>query len=90
VWFLPANIQRVINSGLKPSLQAFSARVTLNKHRITITKKTVFIQSIFLPKVPHKIKQPIFWSGLQGCADSLAIATAIKNESRLFVVLTLC
>ncbi|SMG66102.1 hypothetical protein BMETH_4891160868, partial [methanotrophic bacterial endosymbiont of Bathymodiolus sp.] len=46
------------------------------------------IQSIFLPKVPHKIKQPIFWSGLQGCADSLAIATAIKNESRLFVVLT--
>ena len=45
-------------------------------------------QSIFLPKVPHKIKQPLFWSGLTGCADSLAIATAIKNESRLFVVLT--
>lgn len=46
------------------------------------------IQPIFLPDVPHKIKQPLFWSGLTGCADSLAIATAIKNESRLFVVLT--
>jgi len=43
---------------------------------------------IFSPKVPHKIKQPIYWTGLKGCADSLAIATAIKNESRLFVVLT--
>ncbi len=46
------------------------------------------IQAIFSPKVPHKIKQPIYWTGLKGCADSLAIATAIKNESRLFVVLT--
>jgi transcription-repair coupling factor (superfamily II helicase) len=46
------------------------------------------IQSIFSPKVPHKIKQPIYWTGLKGCADSLAIATAIKNEPRLFVVLT--
>lgn len=45
-------------------------------------------QAIFLPKVPHKIKQPVFWSGMKGCADSLAIATAIKQESRLFVVLT--
>ena len=44
--------------------------------------------AIFSPKVPHKIKQPICWTGLKGCADSLAIATAIKNESRLFVVLT--
>lgn len=46
------------------------------------------IQAIFSPKVPHKIKQPIYWTGLKGCADSLAIARAIKNESRLFVVLT--
>ena len=45
-------------------------------------------QAIFLPKVPHKIKQPVLWSGMKGCADSLAIATAIKQESRLFVVLT--
>lgn len=46
------------------------------------------IQAIFSPKVPHKIKQPVVWTGLKGCADSLAIATAIKNEARLFVVLT--
>ncbi|MDT8424447.1 MAG: transcription-repair coupling factor [Methyloprofundus sp.] len=46
------------------------------------------IHAIFSPKVPHKIKQPIYWTGLKGCADSLAIATAIKNEARLFVVLT--
>ncbi len=45
-------------------------------------------QIIKAPKVPHKIKHPVSWSGLTGCADSLAIATAIKNESRLFVVLT--
>ncbi|NOQ13346.1 MAG: transcription-repair coupling factor [Methyloprofundus sp.] len=45
-------------------------------------------QAIVLPQIPYKIKQPVFWSGLTGCADSLAIATAIKNEPRLFVVLT--
>jgi transcription-repair coupling factor (superfamily II helicase) len=45
-------------------------------------------QAILTPKVPHKIKQPVFWSGLQGSADSLAIASAIKAEERLFVVLT--
>jgi transcription-repair coupling factor (superfamily II helicase) len=45
-------------------------------------------QTILSPPIPHKIKQPVFWSGLDGCADSLAIAMAIKNESRLFVVLT--
>lgn len=45
-------------------------------------------QSIFLPKIPHKIKQPLFWSGLTACADALAIATAIKHEARLFVVIT--
>ncbi len=44
--------------------------------------------AIFTPQVPYKIKHPVFWSGLTGCADSLAIATAIQNEARLFVVLT--
>ncbi|WP_235557283.1 transcription-repair coupling factor [Methyloglobulus morosus] len=28
------------------------------------------------------------WSGLIGCGDSLALATAIQNENRLFVVVT--
>lgn len=45
-------------------------------------------QAIVSPIAPYKIKQPVFWTGLTGCADSLAIATAIQNESRLFVVLT--
>ncbi len=45
-------------------------------------------QLIFTPTVPYKIKQPIIWTGLTGCADALAIATAIANENRLFVVLT--
>ncbi len=40
------------------------------------------------PLVPHKIKQPIIWTGLTGCADALAIASAVKQASRLFVVLT--
>jgi len=44
--------------------------------------------ALFSPVVPHKIKQPVYWSGIEGCADALAIAEAIKNESRLFVVLT--
>lgn len=44
--------------------------------------------SIFSPELPPQISQPIFWTGLKGCADSLAIASAIKNENRLFVIVT--
>jgi len=44
--------------------------------------------SIFSPKIPHKADQPLFWSGLQGCGDALALASAIKNETRLFVIVT--
>jgi len=44
--------------------------------------------SIFSPAIPKEISQPQFWSGLKGCADSLAIASAIKNEKRLFVIVT--
>ena len=45
--------------------------------------------SIFSPELPLEINQPLFWTGLKGCADSLAIASAIKNENRLFVIVTL-
>lgn len=32
--------------------------------------------------------QKLTWSGLTGCADALALANAVNNESRLFVVVT--
>jgi len=44
--------------------------------------------SIFSPELPEKISQPLYWTGLKGCGDSLAIASAIKNENRLFVIVT--
>jgi len=44
--------------------------------------------SIFSPELPKNISQPLFWTGLKGCGDSLAIASAIKNENRLFVIVT--
>ncbi|MCK4840468.1 MAG: transcription-repair coupling factor [Methylococcales bacterium] len=44
--------------------------------------------SIFTPELPQTNNQPIFWTGLKGCGDSLAIASAIKNENRLFVIVT--
>ncbi|MDQ7089567.1 MAG: transcription-repair coupling factor [Methylococcales bacterium] len=44
--------------------------------------------SIFSPKIPHKPKLPVVWSGLKGCSDALALASAIKNENRLFIIIT--
>ncbi len=44
-------------------------------------------RSLFSPLVP-KDKQPVVWTGLSGCADSLSLAAAIKNEQRLFVIVT--
>lgn len=38
-----------------------------------------------LPKSPS---QPLIWTGLNGCGDSLALATAIKRENRLFLIVT--
>ena len=43
---------------------------------------------IFSPKIPHVKDQVVNWTGLTGCADSLALASAIKNENRFFVVVT--
>ncbi|KAF3982030.1 MAG: transcription-repair coupling factor [Methylococcales symbiont of Hymedesmia sp. n. MRB-2018] len=43
---------------------------------------------LFSPEIPLNIDQPVFWTGLKGCGDSLAIAAAIKNENRLFVIVT--
>ncbi|CAA9890066.1 transcription-repair coupling factor [Candidatus Methylobacter favarea] len=43
---------------------------------------------IFSPQVPQRKDQTIIWTGLSGCGDSLALASAIKNEARLFVIVT--
>jgi len=38
--------------------------------------------------IPQDKSQSVVWAGLNGCADSLALASAIKSEDRLFVVIT--
>lgn len=44
--------------------------------------------SVFSPPFPNQMVHPLFWTGLRGCADTLALANAIKNEARLFVIVT--
>ncbi|MEQ1637387.1 MAG: transcription-repair coupling factor [Methylococcales bacterium] len=44
--------------------------------------------SVFSPVVPQQNDPLIHWPGLVGCADSLAIASAIQNTERLFVIVT--
>ena len=43
---------------------------------------------IFSPIVPQSKNEAIIWAGLGGCADALALASAIANENRLFVIIT--
>lgn len=43
---------------------------------------------IFSPQTPKKQGQVLVWTGLNGCGDSLALASAIKNEDCLFVIVT--
>jgi transcription-repair coupling factor (superfamily II helicase) len=43
---------------------------------------------ILTPHVPKINDQPLIWTGLTGCGDSLALANAINNEKRLFVIIT--
>jgi len=43
---------------------------------------------IFSPAIPQTPAQTLVWSGLTGCADALALATAITKEQRLFVIIT--
>jgi transcription-repair coupling factor (superfamily II helicase) len=44
--------------------------------------------TLFSPEIPQTVDQTLTWTGLTGCGDSLALATAIQNENRLFVVVT--
>ncbi|WAK00669.1 transcription-repair coupling factor [Methylobacter sp. YRD-M1] len=43
---------------------------------------------IFSPGIPQKDNPSLVWSGLAGCGDALALASAIKNENHLFIVVT--
>ncbi|MGR9116620.1 MAG: transcription-repair coupling factor [Gammaproteobacteria bacterium] len=43
---------------------------------------------LFSAKIPQTTSQPLTWSGLTGCGDSLALASAIKQENRFFVIVT--
>ncbi|MGR9053473.1 MAG: transcription-repair coupling factor, partial [Gammaproteobacteria bacterium] len=38
--------------------------------------------------IPEDISDSLYWTGLTGCGDSLALASAIDRENRLFVVVT--
>lgn len=42
---------------------------------------------VFPVSIPD-IHQQLLWTGLTGCAESLAIANAIEQENRLFVIVT--
>ena len=39
-------------------------------------------------ELPKAASHAVAWPGLSGCADSLALATAIQNENHLFVAVT--
>jgi transcription-repair coupling factor (superfamily II helicase) len=44
--------------------------------------------SILTPEIPRLKDQTVLWSGLNGCGDALALASAIKKEDRLFLIVT--
>ncbi len=46
------------------------------------------LDHLFLPELPNQVKQPVFWKGLKGCGDALAMATAILQQDNLFVIVT--
>lgn len=45
-------------------------------------------QLIFSPIIPKAKEHILYWTGLKGCGDSLALACAIKNEASFFVIVT--
>ena len=43
---------------------------------------------ILTPQIPKSNDETLVWTGLAGCGDSLAMASAIQNENCFFVVVT--
>ena len=41
-----------------------------------------------IPQKPKNKEEPAIWPGLTGCGDSLMLASAVRNDGRLFVVIT--
>ncbi len=46
------------------------------------------LKHVISPILPQSKPEAIYWSGLKGCGDSLALATAIQQENRLFIIVT--
>ena len=44
--------------------------------------------NILISNIPQTKENVVTWAGLPGCGDSLALASAIQKENRLFVVIT--
>ena len=44
--------------------------------------------ALFPLNIPKTPQQTVIWTGLTGCAESLALAQAIEQENRLFVIVT--
>ena len=44
--------------------------------------------TVLSPLIPRPKHLAILWKGLTGCADALAIASAIENNDQLFVIVT--
>jgi transcription-repair coupling factor (superfamily II helicase) len=46
------------------------------------------VSSIQSPTVSHSQQEIVYWSGLTGCGDALALANTIRQEKRLLVIVT--
>ncbi len=44
--------------------------------------------SILHPRLPEQKNEAVVWQGLKGCGDALALAEAIQQSGRLFVIVT--
>jgi transcription-repair coupling factor (superfamily II helicase) len=44
--------------------------------------------SLLQPQLPEQKNRPLVWQGLTGCGDALALAEAIQQSRRLFVIVT--
>ncbi len=44
--------------------------------------------SLLQPQLPQQNDKVVFWHGLKGCGDALALAEAIVQSQRLFVIVT--
>jgi transcription-repair coupling factor (superfamily II helicase) len=53
-----------------------------------MTTHAMSISPISLPPLPNSPAAICYWHGLTGCADSLALATAVAQEKRLLVIVT--